>query len=103
MYELAFHLKKTLSEIQAMPYPEFLGWFNYLERRPVDWRDDDRTHKLLQVQGVKEKAWQIFPSLEAIYRPPAMINEDGLNVASLKGSMFFSKMLSSKGGDALDL
>ena len=81
-----------------MPYEELMGWLNYLERRPIDWRDDDRTAKLLSAQGVKEKPQNMFPSLQAVYsRPP--VKEGTLDVNSLKKSMLFSKMLSAKGGD----
>jgi hypothetical protein len=89
---------------EEMPYEEFLGWINYFERRPVDWRDDDRTMKLLQVQGVKEKPWALFQSLHAIYKGSDTVNEDGsLNANSLKTSTLFNKMLSAKGGEKLDL
>ena len=87
--------------IDEMPYEEMLGWFAYFETRPVGWRDDDRTHKLLQAQGVKEKAYKIFPSLEAIYKPRKKENE--FDVVGLKTSVLFHKMLSAKGGDKLDL
>jgi hypothetical protein len=60
---LKIPIYKLLNE---MPYDELLGWFAYLERRPVDWRDDLRASYLLQAQGVKEKPSKLFPSLEAI-------------------------------------
>jgi hypothetical protein len=82
-----------------MPYEELLGWLNYLERRPVDWRADDRAFKVLQTQGVKGKPWSVFKSLETIYNPPSDLKDGELNVSSLKGSALFSKMLSAKGGD----
>lgn len=84
-----------------MPYEELLGWFNYFEQRPLDWRDDDRTAKLLQAQGVKEKAVRLFPSLDAIYNRKS--SKEGFDVSSFKGSLMFSKILSAKKGDKLDL
>ena len=87
-----------------MPYEEFLGWMNYFERRPVDWRADDRAAKLLQAQGVKEKPWNLFGSLHPIYKGTTGSSDGNtLNTKSLKGSTLFSRMLSSKGGDKLDL
>ena len=77
-----------------------MGWFNYFERRPVDWRNDDRTSKLLQAQGVKADAKRLFPSLEAVYSTPA---SEGFNAAKFKRSQMFSMMLGSVNGDKLDL
>ena len=72
-----------------MTYEELLGWFAYLEKRPVGWREDDRSFKLLQAQGVKAKPWGIFPSLDAIYNRKGSDNP----INSLKGSVMFQKML----------
>jgi hypothetical protein len=88
--------------LDEMPYEEMQGWFAYFESRPVEWRDDDRAYKLLQAQGVKEKAYKIFPTLEAIYKPRKK-NEEDFDVAGLKTSVLFHKMLSAKGGDKLNL
>jgi len=87
--------------IEEMPYEELLGWMSYFEMRPVDWRDDDRTYKLLQVQGVKEKAVNIFPSLRAIYNPPMKeeVKSGQLDMRNFKGSAMFKKVLMAKGGE----
>jgi len=71
----------------------------YFKRRPIGWREDDRTMKFLQTQGVKAKPWKIFPSLDAIYHPP---KKEGFDVHGFAGSAFFQKILSAKGGDKLD-
>lgn len=84
-----------------MPYEELLGWINYFDQRPVDWRDDDRTYKFLQTQGVKTKPWQIFPSLNAIYNSKK--EDEGFNANKFKASLMFHKMLSATKGDKLDL
>jgi hypothetical protein len=83
---------------QEMPYDEFIGWMQYFELRPVGWRDDDRTLKLLQVQGYKGKGSQVFPSLAALER--GRNSSDPID--SLKGSIFFTKMREAKGGDKPD-
>jgi len=85
-----------------MPYEELLGWFSYFEQRPAGWRDDDRTHKLLQAQGVKEKPWIIFPTLSSIYKP-SKATADGININNLKTSGLFQKLLSAKGGDKVSI
>jgi len=82
-----------------IPYEELLGWFNYFERRPVDWRDDDRTAKLLQAQGVKVDPKRLFSSLEAVYNSSS---SDGFNAAKFKKSQMFSMLLNSVNGDKLD-
>jgi hypothetical protein len=85
-----------------MAYTELQGWNEYFEKRPVGWRDDDRAFKHLQTQGVKGEPYSVFSSLLPIYKPT--VTTDGtLNASSLKGSALFSRMLSAKGGDKLDL
>ena len=94
-------------KLVEMPYDELQGWFAYFEARPVGWREDDRTMKLLQVQGVKAKPAEIFSSLAQLTafqekkvsdRPPGMISAE-----NLKRSAFFSNMLGAVGGDKLEL
>jgi hypothetical protein len=88
-----------------MPYEELLGWMSYFEMRPIEWRHDDRTAKLLQAQGVKEKATNLFPSLKAIYNPvsPIKLKSGTIDPKSFKQSALFSKMLSAKDGDKLNI
>ena len=80
-----------------------MKWFAFFEARPVGWREDDRTFKLLQAQGVKEKPERIFPSLRPIYNPVVETNSQGTNMTSLKNSAIFTKMLGAIGGDSLKL
>jgi hypothetical protein len=81
-----------------MTYEELLGWFSYFEQRPVGWRDDDRTMKYLQTQGVKEKPWNVFASLDPIYNRK---KEDSFNMSGFKNSGMFSKLISATGGDKI--
>jgi hypothetical protein len=90
--------------VEEMSYEELKGWFAYFELRPVDWRDDDRTMKYLQTQGVKEKPWVIFPTLRSIYNPETKPLEEGqLDTKSFKGSFMFQKMLGAVSGDKINL
>lgn len=82
-----------------MTYEELLGWFSYFEQRPVGWREDDRTMKYLQTQGVKESPWMIFPSLDPIYNRTKQT--EGFDVNSFKNSPFFSQMLAATDGELL--
>jgi hypothetical protein len=102
VFEVAFHLKKTVKELsESISYDEFLGWLNYFERRPVDWRADDRASKHLQAQGVKEKPWVLFPSLNAIYHPPSEELEEGK--VALKGTGVLAQLLTATGGHVLGM
>jgi hypothetical protein len=92
-----------VSEITSMSYEELLGWFNYFERRPVDWRDDDRTSKILKSNGAKIDSLKIFPSLQAVYKQAQTENEEGFNVSSLRSSSMFQRMLRAKNGDKINL
>jgi hypothetical protein len=105
VFELALHLGKTVRQLsEEMSYEEFLGWINYFEQRPYGWRDDDRAAKLMQAQGVKEKPWKIFSSLDAIYHAkPVNKDPNMISAANLKASPMFRKMLGAKGGDKLEI
>lgn len=86
-----------------MPYDEFIKWSLYFSKRPIGWRDDDRTMKLLQAQGVKAKAAEIFPSLAALFGTSQNVSKEGkINPESFKKSTLFSKLLGAKGGDKID-
>ena len=90
--------------IDEMSYEELLGWFDYFDRRPIGWREDDRTAKLLQAQGVKEKPDKLFPSLTVIYKPAkAKLEEGMIDGQAFKQSSFFQQIMNAQGGDAVDL
>lgn len=85
-----------------MPYEEYLKWSLYLSRRPVGWREDDRTMKLLQAQGVKAKPSEIFESLKIMSTPVVEdTNVEKPNMSSLKNSALFLQLMSAKGGASI--
>jgi hypothetical protein len=86
--------------VEEMPYDEFLGWMSYFEIRPIGWREDDRAAKMIQAQGVKEKPWRIFGSLDVIYNKRPR-NEDGTDMHSLKNSSLLQKLSEAKAGAAI--
>jgi hypothetical protein len=97
-------LRITVRELlEEMPYIEFQGWLEYFDRRPVDWRDDLRAARLMQAQGITEKPENIFESLrqlsDAVTKYAPKLPEGAANVASLRNSALFAKLLSAKGGD----
>ena len=92
-------------KLVQMPYDEYVKWQAYFEARPIGWRDDDRTMKLLSAQGVKAKPESVFASLAKLQeKHQARIAEaDGrISADALKRSAFFSNMISAQGGDKLD-
>jgi len=95
IYEVAFMLGKTVTQLrEEVPLSELQGWFDYFERRPVGWRDDQRTYLLLSAQGVKEKPERLFPSLKAINGQRNAAN-------TLKGSAMHHFLSKATGGDTL--
>lgn len=106
IYEIAFYLKIPIYKLaDEMPYEELLGWLAYFDRRPIEWKADDRAYKLMRVQGLKESAQNVFPSLKVIYSPSiSTLEPDGkINISNLKNSYMFQKMLLARGGERLDL
>lgn len=81
-----------------MPYDELQGWFQYFDKRPAGWQEDDRTVKLLQAQGVKEKPWVLFPNLKNIYNPATSHSDPS---DTLKGSAFYKVITDAIGGDKI--
>ena len=69
LYELAYHLKMTVEDICCkMTYRELRGWTEYFNRRPPEWRDDQRTALVVQsFSGSKMKAEELFPSLKPVF------------------------------------
>jgi len=81
-----------------MPYDEYAQWMTFFEKRPVGWREDQRTSFILNALGVKQKGTEIFSSLKTMHA-----NSAEPDIAqSLKKSSFFQKMLGAVGGDRLD-
>lgn len=83
-----------------MPYSELQEWTSYFAQRPIGWREDDRTFKLLQVQGVKGNPADLFQSLVPLYQTRVDTGK-GLDTKSLKNSALFQSMLNARGGVAL--
>jgi len=79
-----------------MPYDELTKWFEFFNRRPVGWRDDQRAYMLLRAQGVKEHPETIFPALKQIHNHEQSKLED--DKALPKGKIL-DLMLKAKGGD----
>ena len=95
-------------KVVQMPYDEFLGWISYFEHRPIGWRDDLRTMKILQSNGVKAKPEALFESIARIKqaedaRTNQFTKKGQVSSSNLMRSALFSKMLAAKGGDKLEV
>lgn len=103
-FELAFLLHTDIQSIRDMDYTDYVSWHAYFEMRPVGWREDQRVMPLLQIKGVKAKAWELFPSLIPIMNPSmnvSLSDEGAISTDSLKKSPLFAMMAGAKGGDKL--
>lgn len=95
-------------KVVQMPYDEFLGWISYFEQRPIGWRDDLRTMKILQSNGVKARPEALFESIAKLRqaedaRSDQYANKGQVSTNNLIRSALFSKMLAAKGGDKLEI
>lgn len=79
-----------------MPYDELIKWIEFFRRRPVGWRDDQRTYLLLRAQGLKEKAENIFPSLKLMAQG---VEEKQIPDKAVPKGKFLEMMLKAKNGD----
>jgi hypothetical protein len=79
-----------------------LKWNEFFRQRPIGWREDDRTHKLLQVQGVKAPGEEIFVSLaqmKELAKERQAAKSEVIN--SLVNSQLGVMLLNSVGGHKL--
>lgn len=81
-----------------MPYTELQGWFEYLSKYPIGWREDYRVSLQLAAAGSKVAPSKMFSSLAAIEAHQTKRAIDPVK-DTLKGSFLFSLMLGAKGGD----
>ena len=87
----------SVTALRSLPYEEVAGWFSYFEAYPVGWREDMRTSKILQANGVETPMDRIFPSIAA-----RMAHASKANIGSkLQGSQMLAMLLSARGGDKI--
>jgi hypothetical protein len=79
--------------MQEMPQEELIKWANYFKKRPIGWREDQRTYLLLQAQGYKGRPEDLFPSIKQLKE-----NIPAETKALPKGK-FLDMMLKAKNGD----
>lgn len=97
LFELAAHLRIPVYKLVAeMPHEELLGWYSFLQKRPLGWREDYRAGIIASSFGAKVPLAQMFPSLEPI------LNVKPSQPKSLVQSAFFQAMLGAKGGETPD-
>jgi len=79
--------------LEEMPQTELLKWGQYFSKRPIGWREDQRTYMLLSAQGYKGKPEDLFPTLKQL--------KEGIPAEekALPKGKFLDMMLKAKGGD----
>jgi len=94
IFEIAYQLGIPVYKIiDEMPHQELKQWMTFFKRRPVGWREDQRTAMLMKVWGFKGQPESIFPALKQLKENiPAEIKE-------LPKGKFLDMMLTAKNGD----
>lgn len=79
-----------------MPHEELLNWAAFFRKRPIGYREDQRTFMLLQAQGYKGTAEDLFPTLKLV--------KEGIPTErkALPKGLFLEKMKTAVGGDGTD-
>ena len=88
----------SVTAVLSLPYDEFLGWFHYFSKKPIGWREDNRTYLAMLAAGAKVDPVKVFPSLKVIQkntRKPTILE-------SIKDSPLLFYMKSAIGGDTLN-
>jgi hypothetical protein len=81
----------SIAEIKEMDYEEYIGWFDYLSRRPPGWKEDLRAYYIMSsgMGQMKQKPEEIFPSIRAVKKDEEQEREEGSKLTgSLKASPF---------------
>jgi hypothetical protein len=72
LYEVAYFLGLPLSFVEnEMSHQELSGWFEYFNRRPPGWREDQRTAMIVNALGAKKNPEELFPSLKEMRQADA--------------------------------
>lgn len=90
-------------EIKEWPNSEIEGWFEYLNRRPVGYRDDGRFYHILAALGLKSKPHEVFASLAAVEKDKQereeADTEHNIQAQKLVNSGFLGKVIQDTGWD----
>jgi len=71
-----------------MPASELHKWAEYLQARPIGWREDQRTALMMNAQGVKKPGHEIFPSLQALQKWQEQREDEDVMRQTLSKSVF---------------
>lgn len=81
--------------MNEMPYDEFLKWIEYFKiKRPIGWKEDQRTYMIMATFGAKGNPESYFPSLKIMKE-----RADKENKQKLPTGEWLNKMIHSKDGD----
>ena len=79
--------------LEEMPSQELLRWSEYLQARPIGWREDHRAAMIMSAQGAKIKPAEIFPTIKQVvdWENRQEKTEEDSN-RSLRSSIFGGKL-----------
>lgn len=83
-----------------MPQHHLVGWTRYFKERPPEWRQDQRTAYICQSMGVKAKAEELFPNLNAIFE--ASRKDEAAQKRKLANNSFFAMATQDDDSGAFD-
>jgi len=88
--------------LTEMPYEELLGWYEYLDKRPAGWREDQRAALIMMSFGVKSTPDKLFSSLAKMKSAAVAVSDDGtVSIESFKQSGVFHFLAGTDLPDAL--
>lgn len=74
--------------LEEMPQSELVMWAKYLQARPIGWREDSRASMIMQAQGAKVKAKDIFPAVAQMDKWEQERSDEEKSNHSLRKSIF---------------
>ena len=79
--------------LEEMPFTEYCKWFQYLDKRPPEWRADSRAAAIVNSMGAKIKPEDLFPSLAAIRREAIAAEKKRDEEKTISSKEFFRSAL----------
>ena len=81
--------------LSEMPQSELIMWAKYFQARPIGWREDSRASMIMQSQGAKVKARDIFPSIAQMDKWEQDRSDEEKSNQTLRKSIFGAMIESS--------
>lgn len=89
----------SVTALQALPFDEILGWYEYFAARPPGWREDNRAAiQVMSVAGSKIRPEDLFSSLKQMKLEAARMTaeQDTRTVGEKFFSLFADRMTNQR-------